>query len=291
MSKRAKALAAVAVGLMALAGLAVLLGPSLADTALGAKPVPPPPFDVPQIDSPDAFPHDLLDAVQREHVTQAGTVDYAALRADPRLGQYVAWLAAYSPHAHPGLFPSRAHELTYWCNAYNALTLWGVVQHWPIGSVREVEVEALFEAGEGQGFFYGLKFELGGQRINLYDLENTTIRGYGDARIHAAINCASLGCPVLDQRAFFPQTLDEHFERLMRGMVAEARNVEVDHDKMEVRANSIFAWFKEDFGDRLDYFIRFADGAKKADLETAKAKGYVLVFVEYDWAINDLGSR
>ena len=38
--------------------------------------------------------------------------------------------------------------------------------------------------------------------MNLYDLENKIIRGYGDGRIHAAINCASNSCPMLENKAF-----------------------------------------------------------------------------------------
>ena len=77
--------------------------------------------------APGAFPHGLLDALQRAYVTPAGRVDYEGLAADKRLGEYVATLAAYSPQSHPELFPDETHELTYWCNAYNAVVFWGVL--------------------------------------------------------------------------------------------------------------------------------------------------------------------
>ncbi len=265
--------------------------PQLIDRALGARDIPPPQMEVTPVATPEAFPHSLLDAVLQEHVTPAGTVDYGKLGADARLGRYVAHLARYSPASHPKLFPTRAHELAYWCNAYNALVLYGVTKHWPIASVRDVQVDAWVSAGEGQGFFYALKFTLGGQRINLYDLENKTIRGYGDARIHAAINCASLGCPVLDRHAFMPDTLDAHFDRLMRSMVAEDRNLTVDHGARTLRASAIFDWFAEDFGDPLAYWISFSDPAGKAELERARDGAYSIEFVDYDWGINLLGSR
>jgi hypothetical protein len=263
----------------------------LADKALGAREVPPPAREIPVISAPSEFPHHLLDSVQSAYVTQAGTVDYDKLASDERLGEYVALIAAYSPASHPELFPKRADKLAYWCNAYNALVLYGVVTNWPLESVRDVQVDAWVSAGEGQGFFYALKFQLGGQRMNLYDLENAIIRGFGDPRIHAAINCASLGCPNLDRHAFVAQTQDEHFERLMKGMVAEDRNLRVDHTAKQVVASAIFDWFADDFSDLMVYWIRFADGEKKAALKRARTGGYAISFVEYDWAVNKLGAR
>ena len=38
--------------------------------------------------------------------------------------------------------------------------------------------------------FVANRFQIGGKWMNLYDLENKIIRVYGDARVHAAINCA-----------------------------------------------------------------------------------------------------
>ena len=195
-----------------------------------------------------------------------------------------------SPSSHPGLFPDKTHALTYWCNAYNALVLWGVVKHRPISSVQEVKIDSLIEAGEGQGFFYSLRFELGGEWVNLYDLENITIRGYKDARIHAAINCASLGCPKLAAFAFKPGALDAQLTEVMRTMVGEERNVGVDHSAKVVRASSIFEWFRGDFEAEhqglLDFWMKYAGEEKVEDLKKARSGAYRIEFVPYDWGLN-----
>jgi hypothetical protein len=66
-------------------------------------------------------------------------------------------------------------------------------------------LQSMVKLAPVQPFFTGLHFEVAGYAnvgrggLNLADLEHKIIRAYGDARIHAAINCASAGCPRLRQ--------------------------------------------------------------------------------------------
>ena len=54
---------------------------------------------------------------------------------------------------------------------------------------------------------------LDGGGINLYALEHRILRReFPDARIHAAINCASGSCPTLQPRAFRPESLDAQLD-------------------------------------------------------------------------------
>jgi hypothetical protein len=157
-----------------------------------------------------------------------------------------------------------------------------------MSSVQDFEAGGAIEVRSGQGFFYALRFELGGEWINLYDLENTIIRGYGDARIHAAINCASKGCPTLANFAFLPGKMDAQFDAVMETMVAEKRNLEIDHEGKVVRASSIFDWFRSDFegeGGLMAYWSRFASEEKAAELARARDEDYQIEFVPYDWGI------
>jgi hypothetical protein len=66
-------------------------------------------------------------------------------------------------------------------------------------------MQSMVKLAPVQPFFMGLHFEVAGYAnvgrggLSLADLEHKIIRPYGDARIHAAINCASAGCPRLRQ--------------------------------------------------------------------------------------------
>jgi hypothetical protein len=91
-------------------------------------------------------------------------------------------------------------------------------------------------------------FVLGGARTNLKTLEDETLRsGFSDPRVHAALNCASRGCPRLPRKAFEPATLDAELDAAMGLFVSEERNVSWDRASRTVRLSKIFDWFSEDF--------------------------------------------
>ena len=107
-----------------------------------------------------------------------------------------------SPQSHPDLFATQRAALSFWINAYNLLTIWAVLSDDISSSVQDSSVSGWIRINAEQDFFVGNRVKVGGTWMNLYDLENKVIRGYGDGRIHAAINCASNSCPMLENRAF-----------------------------------------------------------------------------------------
>src|SRR5215467_7959261 len=81
------------------------------------------------------FDHSIWDRVLKADVNEIGEVDYAALKAHRGdLDEYIRRLAESSPEDRPEMFPTRAHELAYWINAYNAFVIRGVVDHYPTRS-------------------------------------------------------------------------------------------------------------------------------------------------------------
>ena len=143
----------------------------------------------------------------QEYVDDQGLVRYAALAQDrAQLDAYVDSLGHSSPASHPDRFPTREHELAYWINAYNAFTLRGVIDAYPIASVKD--------AFALSGFFNRQTFVAGGREMTLDHLENQIIRPtYQEPRIHFAVNCAALSCPQLDNRAFTGPDLDARLEQ------------------------------------------------------------------------------
>ncbi len=102
---------------------------------------------------------------------QGDRVDYAeVLSGVSDLKRFAATLAEVGPTTTPDRFPTEEDRLAYYINAYNALTLLGVVDNWPISSVQDVR--GWLDPRPGFGFFYGLRFFLDGDKITLYDLEN-----------------------------------------------------------------------------------------------------------------------
>ncbi len=234
----------------------------------------------------ETFTHDLFDSVLTQHVNELGRVDYSRLQKNPEdLNAYLRLLSETSPDSHPKMFPTHDHELAYWMNAYNAFVLKGVIDHYPIESVRKVK---LF-----YGFFWHLKFRAGGRSHTLHEIENKIIRErYKDPRIHFAINCASLGCPRLPQKAFRAEDLDSFLDDLTKEFVSDPEKVEVTSDS--IRLSKIFEWYKDDFLDYLKNEYHHKDPTLVDYLEKylpaeehALIKGKKIKFMDYDWGLND----
>ena len=78
------------------------------------------------------FDYEDWTSVLREHVDDSGRVTYRKLKADrTHLDRFVAMLGAVGPESRPDLFPTRADKLAYYINAYNAFTLFNVINRLP----------------------------------------------------------------------------------------------------------------------------------------------------------------
>lgn len=226
-----------------------------------------------------------------------GAVDYRSVldEAQP-LRRYLAMLADAGPRSTPQRFSTEPERLAYYVNAYNALALYGVIVNWPIESVHDVH--GWLDPRAGFGFFYGLRFPLDGQQISLYELENEIIRGFRDARIHAAINCASKSCPSLQPYAFEPATLDGQLDEVTRQFCSRAPHVQIDEAASEIRLSAIFDWYRPDFEEHarrlgrpptvLDFIAAYASPETAESLEQATNAGFEVVFQPYDWTLNQL---
>lgn len=234
-----------------------------------------------------SFSHADWETVLEKFVDEKGLVDYEALAEDRAVfDRYVQATESVSPKSKPGLFPTKNDQLAYYINAYNAQVFKGVLSRGP----EDKTVWTPF--GTGASFFSNMDITIGGKKTSLKELEDDVIRAeYKDPRIHAALNCASLGCPRLPREAFVPERLNEQLDREMRQFIAEARNTKVDSGSKSVKLSKIFDWFSGDFlayekaqGNAnpsiLDYVNRFRDEGKKIP------GSYKVSYFDYDKAIN-----
>lgn len=230
-------------------------------------------------------------AVLAAFVDDEGLVDYQSLKQDAgNLTAYVDRLAKTGPQATPGFFITRADSFAFWLNAYNAFVLYGVVQAYPVGSVREILPEF--------GFFKQKKFRIDGRDLTLDEIEHTILRAYfKDPRIHAAVNCAAISCPKLRNKPFQAKILDLQLEQGMRQMIQSVEHVHLDSENKILYLSKIFDWFQSDFSDGfkndkmkkdvsyLDYLTGFLTAEQRQVLE--QTPNIEIVFKEYDWTLND----
>ena len=223
------------------------------------------------------FSHELFDQVLQKYVDSQGRVDYAGLKNDPgTLQSYLDLLAVNAP-SDKATFQT---GLAFWINAYNALTIKGVLDHYPTTSVRKIK---LFN-----GFFSRIKFQVGGHSYTLDNIEHDIIRyEFGDPRIHFALVCASLGCPILEKRAFVPETLEERLDKVTANFINNPEKVRLDRENRVLHLSQIFEWYAEDFEDTHDSVINFiSEYLREADAAFLKEKEVQIQYLEYDWRLN-----
>ncbi|MBL4850412.1 MAG: DUF547 domain-containing protein [Planctomycetes bacterium] len=250
----------------------------------------------------EGFDHQPFAALLGRFVAASGEVDYAAWHADPssrdELERYLANLAAASPKNAPERFPEASERLAYYLNAYNACVIVGVLRHWPLKTVHEVVGPAELKAGFG--FFARLQFNLGGEWMSLHHLEQGLIRvEYTDPRVHFLLNCASTSCPPIRPELPSGPDLEDRLATAAREFVNDPRQVRIDVAEKRVRVSSIFVWYEADFLAELKrrglppaeqtlirYLKDLAAPPLAEQLGKARAEGYVVEAIDYDWSLN-----
>ncbi len=178
---------------------------------------------------------------------------------------------------------SRAEQQAYWINLYNALTIQVVLAHYPVDSIRDIDISpGLFADGPWDKEL----ITVAGEDLSLNDIEHRILRPiWRDPRIHYAVNCASIGCPNLQVTPFTAGNANELMDRAARDYVNSPRGVRPGKDGLIV--SSIYVWFREDFGEDDEDLVAHLSRYAGPELQALIAKTPKLVEHDYDWSLND----
>lgn len=203
---------------------------------------------------------------------------------------YRAWSAAKSDRdqlkafllQHSFVNPktgSKDEKLALWINAYNALTLEGILREYPTTSIKN-HVAKVF----GYNIWDDLRLYVGGQAYSLNDIEHKILRKMDEPRIHFAIVCASTGCPRLLNEAFRADALDAQLTTNAKYFFSVNTNFAVNGST--VYLSSILDWFGEDFGNDTPSVLRKISPWLPS---TAAVPNNARVrYTDYDWSLNSL---
>ena len=242
--------------------------------------------------------HAAWTAVLADHVRvsaggQSSVFDYAALaRRREGLDDYLADLSRVPAAEFDGWSAHR--RLAFLVNAYNAFTIAKVLTRYPdLQSIRDFGT--VFGNPWKDRFFVLL-----GRRMSLDDLEHGLIRAPGafeDPRIHFAVNCASVGCPMLREEAYDAGRLDAQLdEQVARFLSDRGRNRHRREDDV-LEISPLFDWYREDFERGWHghvsvrrFLAQHAQAlALDATLAGRLAAGEIRIeYGEYDWRLNDV---
>ena len=164
---------------------------------------------------------------------------------------------------------SKNDLLAYWINAYNALTVQLILDHYPVESIKDISKPwetPLFTAGETD--------------YTLGDIEHEILRKQDENRIHFAINCASASCPNLYRSAFKGAKLEYQLETVTRQFFHDPSKNIFESDKIQL--SKILLWFIMDFGfkkEKLAFLSRYSPVPLDSNVR--------IRYLPYDWSLNE----
>ncbi|MDV6033824.1 MAG: DUF547 domain-containing protein [Phycisphaera sp. RhM] len=229
--------------------------------------------------------HSSWNKLLAKYVDSDGRVDYKRWHASgpdqTSLDDYLKHLSTASITADEKT--TRAHRLAFWINAYNALTIKGILREYPTTSIRN-HTPKLW----GYHIWHDLKLHVGHQPFSLDDIEHQVLRKMGEPRIHFAIVCASIGCPRLLSEAYVPERVDEQLTINAKDFFSRSQNFRHDVSGKRFYLSAILNWFGEDFGDgQSEVLRRIASWLPDSTAQRAALGNAVsIVYLDYNWQLN-----
>jgi hypothetical protein len=230
-----------------------------------------------------------------------GDVYYRAIKSErARLDGYIGQLATASIEKL-----SREEQLAFWLNAYNALVLRTVADHYPIlGRSTQYPAKSIRQIS---GAFERLPHRVGGRSVTLDQIEQTILPTFHDPRVYFALGRGAVGSGRLRSEAFTGARLEEQLADVASECVTRAQCIAIDRVNGKIGASSIFSWRAKEFAEA------YADKAPAAFASRSPIERAVIAFVmpkllatekeflvkntfqvtytEFDWTLNDLTGR
>jgi hypothetical protein len=241
----------------------------------------------------------LLDVYVRD-----GFVYYNALRRERgALDRYIASLT--SAEALALAKGSADEQKAFWINAYNALVLRTVIDHYPIrGAAKQYPASSVRQI---PGAFEKRPHRVADRTVTLDGIEKEVLGPLGDARVFLALGRGSYGGGRLRSEAFDGPTLDKLLAAVVAESAARVELFNTDEAAGIVSMSPLFSWreplFVASFADKAPSLYAQRSGIERAvlalvyDHVTTPEKLFLekntfkMQFHEYDWRLNDLGSR
>ena len=254
---------------------------------------------LPPVDASAAFDHEhsAWNALLAKHVVvtgdrKASQVRYAGIAADRASFQaYLGALAAVTEHDFKS-WP-KPQQLAFLINAYNAQMIALVLTRYP-------DIRSVWDFGKVFGNPFKRRFfKLLGRDFSLDMLEHETIRArgvYDEPRIHFAVNCASVGCPMLREEAYTGGRLDAQLEDQTRRFLSDRSRNRYNAQANALEVSEIFRWYRDDFEagyggirSREQFLARYAAELAEAPQhqQAIREQKAEIRHLAYDWALND----
>ena len=230
-----------------------------------------------------------------------GLVYYRALKGGrAKLDGYINSLAAVPIDSTP-----REEQMAFWLNAYNALVLQTVVDHYPIVQrTREYPARSIRQI---PGAFERLTHRVGGKTVTLDQIEQTILPGFHDSRVYLALGRGAVGSGRLRSEAYDASRIEEQLAEAAGECLNHGQCIDIDRVQNKVRASAIFSWREKEFAsayaDKASSIFSTRSPIERAVLafidpklltterEFLAKNEFKVEYIPFDWSLNDLTGR
>jgi len=239
---------------------------------------------------------ELLDTYVRD-----GEVYYRALKSDRgKLDAFINQLGGANIDRL-----SRDEKVAFWINAYNALVLRTIVDHYPItGKSAQYPQKSIRQI---PGAFERTPHRVAGRTVTLDQIEQTILTEFADPRIFLALGRGAEDGGRLRSEAYGGARLESQLTEAAAECITRQHCIQVDRTNNKVVISPIFSWREKEFSSA------YADKAPKEFAARSPIERAVLAFVQpkllttekeqlekntftvefgqFDWKLNDLTGR
>ncbi|MDZ7669839.1 MAG: DUF547 domain-containing protein [Gammaproteobacteria bacterium] len=237
----------------------------------------------------------LASHLEEKHLNGGGLVSafrYQDALADPRTGERIQTQRDQLAEFDPDRLQDKDAAIAFWLNAYNFFMVAHILEERPGGEL----VDSVWDYGGRYNPFRANVFErelfnVGGRQYSLDGIEKGTLlgeafqeKGWKDARVHFAVNCASVGCPPLRDRAYTRDNVQALLSENTRRALLTERHMRFAGETLYL--TQLFDWYEADFveaaGSVRGFLKRHTDESRHPSIDAAAG----IRFIDYDWALN-----
>lgn len=193
----------------------------------------------------------------------------------------------------PSSLQSKNDALAFWINSYNFFMIKIILERGFDEGQLDIDGVKDFGSFFNPYWIFKQEFnEIGGEKYSLDQIEKGTLlgeaykkKGWKDARIHFAVNCASVGCPPLIKTVYKSATLDKTLDENIKKAFKTKRHLHIKEKTLHL--THLFKWYKQDFVDDAGSVKKFIlqyiknENRQKQIQETKEIE-----HIDYNWELN-----
>ena len=225
---------------------------------------------------------DPWDWMLRQYVDNEGRVNYQSWKSESAV-KLENWLNEVSA-INLQNYCDANQRLAFWLNLYNALVISQVLNTYPISSIRPQILGfphwiAFFR------FFSRSIYSFGSRCLSLNDIEHGILRlELQDPRIHYALVCAAVGCPLLRNEAYRPELVEKQLDQDAMRFINNPAKVQFDASTQTLYCSKIFKWYRKDFLKKNNSMLAYVNSYLEPTLPITDST--LIRYLDYDWSLN-----